>query len=380
MHPETDVSTFIPHPGAGTSDISVVILAKDEAQVLTGTIRLVQEQLGGRGAVHVVADGCRDATASVARAAGARVFERPARRPTGKGAALAWWLRQTHASAPAGQTIIILDADSQIEPGCIAALSSALASGADAAQAQLVPILTSDSPIALLSALSEIADQRVGDALRTRWGWPVRLRGTGMAWRRGTLEALAPGLRTPVEDAELTVLAAGRRLSSRWVPSARLRDPKPANARFAAQQRARWLKGQLQLLGAQPAALAATLCRGIPGWSILSSVLLKPRAFILPLGTALDALLWSAVGAHPWLRLAAIPLTTWLAWNAAVVLAAVAWTEHPARTLRALLASPLYVLLWLASAGLALRSSEPWLRARPVDVPTRPAGEPGHAG
>lgn len=361
-------------------DLVVLILAKDEARVLPDTLRRAIDQVGPAGQVHVVADGCRDATAAVARAAGARVFERPARGPLGKGAALDWWLRQTHAGAPSGQIVIILDADSHLEPGCIQALSSALASGADAAQAHIVPVLTSDSPIALLGALSEIAEQRLGDALRTRWGWPIRLRGTGMALRRAALEALAPGLRTSIEDAELTVLAAGSRLSSRWVRSARLRDPKPANARYAAQQRARWLRGQLELLRAQPSALAATARRGFPGWSILSSVLLKPRAFILPFGAALDALLWSAVGAHPWLSLAAFPLAAWLAWNVAVVLAAVAWTEQPARTLRALLLSPLYVLLWLASAGLALRSSEPWPRARPVDVPTRPAGEPGHVG
>ena len=365
--------------GSAGKGLVVLILAKDEAKVLPDTLRRAVDQVGTAGQVHVVADGCRDDTAAVARRAGARVFERLARGPHGKGAALAWWLRQTHASSPAGQTVIILDADSWLEPGCIPALRAALDSGADAAQAQIVPELTSDSPIALLAALSEVADQRVGDALRTRGGWPVRLRGTGMAFPRRVLEDLAPGLRTSIEDAELTVLAAGRGLSSRWVRSARLLDPKPANARYAAQQRARWLRGQLQLLGAQPASLVATLQLGVPGWSILSSVLLKPRAFILPLGVALDVLLWSGAGAHPWLRLAAILLATWLAWNASVVLAAVTWTEHPARTLRALLASPLYVLLWLASAGLALRSSEPWPRARPVDVPTRPAGEPGHA-
>jgi cellulose synthase/poly-beta-1,6-N-acetylglucosamine synthase-like glycosyltransferase len=380
MRRVTEESNTTPPSSPIACALAVVILAKDEARVLPDTIRRVMNQLGPADQVHVVADGCRDETASVARALGARVFERPARGPLGKGAALDWWLRQTHAGAPAGQTIIILDADSQIEPGCIAALSLALASGADAAQAQLVPGLTSDSPIALLAALSEIAEQRVGDALRTRWGWPVRLRGTGMALRRRSLEALAPGLRTPIEDAELTVLAAGSRLSSRWVPSARLRDPKPANARYAAMQRARWLRGQLQLFRAQPAALAATLRRGVPGWSILSSVLLKPRAFILPLGAALDALLWMDASAHPWLMLAAIPLAAWLAWNAAVLLAAVVWTEHPTRTLRALLVSPLYLLLWLTSAGMAVRSNEPWPRARPLDAPTRPAGEPGHVG
>lgn len=361
-------------------DLVVLILAKDEARVLGETVRNAVVQVGARGQVDVVADGCRDATASVARAEGAWVFERPARGPQGKGAALNWWLRQTRAGAPAGQVIVLLDADSRMEPGCVSSLLVALESGADAAQAQIVPMVESDSPIAVLAALSEIAEQRVGDALRTRWGWPIRLRGTGMAMRRELLEALAPTLTTSVEDAEFTLQLAARRLSSRWVASARLQDPKPANARYAAQQRARWLRGQLQLFRAQPESLLATFRRGLPGWSVLSSVLLKPRALILPLGAGLNVLAWSLVGAQSWLYVAAIPLTVWLAWNVAAVLAAVAWTESPGRTLQALLASPMYVLLWLTSAALALQSSEPWLRARPVDLPTRPASEPGHVG
>jgi len=378
------VTPLRPDPACAGHDSSgagfvVLILAKDEARVVSDTVADAVAHAGACGQVHVVADGCRDATASLARAAGARVFERAASGEQGKGAALKWWLRRTHAGSPTGQVVILLDADSRMEPGCIPALRAALESGAAAAQARIVPVLESDSPIALLAALSEIAEQRIGDALRTRLGWPVRLRGTGMAMRRGLLESIAPGLKTSVEDAELTLQVAGHGLSSRWVDSAGVRDPKPANARYAEQQRARWLQGQLQLLRAQPEALMATFRRGLPGWSVLSSVLLKPRAFILPLGTGMAALLWSLATAWPWWMAAAVPLTLWLAWNAAVVLAAVAWTEHPHRTLRALIVSPAYVLLWVTSAVLALRSSEPWLRARPVvDMPTRPAGQPGH--
>lgn len=374
---QADASTAVAIPGS--AGVVVLILAKDEASVVADTVRSAIGQVGVRGEVHVVADGCRDATARVARAAGARVFERPARGPQGKGAALNWWLRHTHAGAGPDQAIVLLDADSQMEPGCIPSLVEALGGGADAVQAQIVPHLASDSPLALLAALSEIAEQRLGDALRTRLGWPVRLRGTGMALQRSLLETLAPSLRTVVEDAELTLLLAGAGRASRWIAGARLRDPKPATARFAAQQRARWLRGQVDLLRAQPGAVAATMRRGLPGWSILSSILLKPRAFVLPVAAALALGLWSLTSGLPWLAAAALPLTMWLAWNLVTMLVASAWTAHPHRTLRALLAAPLYLLLWLASARLALQSGEPWLRARPVDVPTRPAGEPGHA-
>lgn len=358
----------------------VLILAKDEAKVLPETLGRVLEQMGRADQVHVVADGCRDDTAGVARRSGARVFERPARGLQGKGAALAWWLRQTHAGAPADQVVIVLDADSLLLPGCIDRLRAAMDDGRAAAQAQIVPSLTSESPIAVLAALSEIADQLVGDTWRAWLGWPVRLRGTGMAVRRSVLEWLAPRLTTTIEDAELTLLMAAGGLPTTWVRHAQVLDPKPDSARYAAQQRARWLKGQLQLVAAQPEALARTLALGLPGWSLVASVLLKPKAFTLPAAALACLLAWSASASSIGFVVPALLLLAWLLANAASLVVAVVWSDAPLRSARALLLSPLYVALWLASAVLALRSSDPWPRARPLDVPTRPAGEPGRAG
>lgn len=360
--------------------VVVLILAKDEANVLPETLGRVLQQMGLADQVHVVADGCRDDTAGVARRAGARVFERPARGPQGKGAALAWWLRQTHAGAPADQVVIILDADSLLLPGCLDHLLSAMADGRAAAQAQIVPSLSSESPIGILAALSEVADQLVGDTWRTWRAWPVRLRGTGMAIRRSVLEALAPRLATTIEDAELTLLMAAAGLRSGWVRKAQVLDPKPESARYAAQQRARWLKGQLQLIAAQPAALVRTLGLGPRGWSLVASVLLKPKAFTLPIGALACLLAWNASASSIGLVLPAMLLLAWLLVNAASLIVAMAWSDAPLRAARALLVSPLYVLMWLVSAVLALRSSDPWPRARPLDAPTRPAGEPGHVG
>jgi cellulose synthase/poly-beta-1,6-N-acetylglucosamine synthase-like glycosyltransferase len=375
----TDSNTTSP-AGTAACDLAVVILAKDEANFLSETLRRVLHQLRPADQVHVVADGCRDDTAGVARRAGARVFERPARGPQGKGAALAWWLRQTHAGAPADQVVIVLDADSLLLPDCIDRLRSAMENGSAAAQAQIVPGLSSDSPIALLAALSEIAEQLVGDTWRTWLGWPVRLRGTGMAIRRSLLELLAPRLVTTIEDAELSLLVAARGLQTRWVGQAMVLDPKPDNARYAAQQRARWLKGQLQLVAAQPAALARTLALGPAGWSLVASVLLKPKAFMLPVGALACAMAWGASATSIGYAVPALVLLAWLLLNAVSLVVAVAWSDAPLRAVRALLLSPLYLVMWLRSAVLAARSTNSWPRARPLDAPTRPAGEPGHVG
>jgi len=377
MHPTAGISERPRRPGG--PDLVVLILAKDEALVLPATLHAVFDQIGPGCEVHVVADGCRDDTAKVARASAARVFERPARGPLGKGAALAWWLRRTHAHAPGTQIIVVLDADSRMFPGCLDALRMEIEQGSVAAQAQIVPAVESTSPIAALAALSEIADQVVGDAIRVRLRWPVRLRGTGMAFRRLTLEAFAPQLSTSIEDAELTVLMASRGLVPRWIRGARIEDPKPNSTQYAARQRARWLKGQLQLLAAQPRAVLATLGRGLPGWSLAASVFLRPKAFSLPLFALAAMLSWKASSGSLWYLLPALFFGAWTFVGAASMMVGLAWSPAFGRTLGALLLLPSYVVLWLISAGLALSTGDAWPRARPLDTPTRPAGEPGHA-
>src|SRR4029450_11395523 len=52
--------------------------------------------------------------------------------------------------------------------------------------------------------------QRIDDEARRRCGWPVPLRGTGMALRAEVLAGLAPRLHTPAEDLELDLLLPPR--------------------------------------------------------------------------------------------------------------------------------------------------------------------------
>src|SRR3990170_3458474 len=75
--------------------LTVLILARDEADVLPDTLEAVRAGLAAGDRLCVVADHCRDATARVARRAGAAVFTRREGEQGGKGAALSWWLSRT---------------------------------------------------------------------------------------------------------------------------------------------------------------------------------------------------------------------------------------------------------------------------------------------
>lgn len=359
----------------------VVILARDEALLIDRTIKGLQRILPSWGEVHVVADHCKDATASLARRAGAVVHIRSDRELPGKGPALSWWLEKTHRQANARDIVVVLDADSQVAPDFFLRMRSHLDQGAVAVQARLEPRLCSSSPVTRLAAFSEIAEHRVNDTLRSRLGWPVRLRGTGMAFRRGVLGQLAGSLHTLVEDAELSILLAAEGFPITFAPETYVVDPKPADESGAVRQRARWLKGQGQVLRSYPAQILRLLTKGPAGWSLLSSIFLKPKTLLVPIKAAA---LFAALMAHTlwggpiWIGLTLLGGVS-LLMDLGVYLFSLRYVSDKKETMKALALAPLYLALWLKSLALSVVSGNSWLRARPraplspmAEAPTRP--------
>src|SRR5262245_28516768 len=83
-----------------------------------------------RYTVHVVADNCTDATAPLARAAGATVFERNDTSKRGKGFALHWLLEQMSKAGMRPDAYVVVDADSVVAPDFLRAMACELARGA----------------------------------------------------------------------------------------------------------------------------------------------------------------------------------------------------------------------------------------------------------
>lgn len=353
-----------------SEEIAVVILARDEAQVLEETLSALEQSIGTLDVVHVVADHCQDGTATVARQAGAAVHTRTNGRPAGKGQALRWWLKRTHRGASPDQTVIVLDADSLIAPNFLECIQARLRDGDLVVQARLEPQLRSQSPVVRLAAYSEIVEHRVSDASRARLGWPVRLRGTGMAFRRWVLEEVADSLHTLVEDAELTLLLGAKGFPIAFAEETYVTDPKPDDDAGAVRQRARWLKGQFQVLFDYPGPILRLLARGVPGWSLLSSVLLKPKTLLIPLKAILVAAMWlanAAWGGFGWAMLACLGTAT-LLFDASVYLIGLKYVPDRRATMKLLALSPLFFGLWLRSLALSMVTGNRWLRTRPRGI------------
>jgi cellulose synthase/poly-beta-1,6-N-acetylglucosamine synthase-like glycosyltransferase len=161
----------------------VLIPAHNEERLIRRCLEAIVADLRPRDGILVVADRCTDATARIARELGAMVLERGPHERPGRAAARQAGLK--HARGLAWDAVVMLDADSIIEPGFFDACERALASGAEAVQGRSES--RRGGSIAAEASLAAFTLQGITIPRgRDRLGVSVRLRGTGMAIRRAT--------------------------------------------------------------------------------------------------------------------------------------------------------------------------------------------------
>jgi cellulose synthase/poly-beta-1,6-N-acetylglucosamine synthase-like glycosyltransferase len=310
----------------------------------------------------VVADNRTDRTAAVAAAAGAEVAERadPVRR--GKGYALDFGVRRLEADPPEG--VVVVDADTTLQPGALERLACEAA--ATGRPVQAINLLEGGPDASLKARLSAFAF-RLKNLVRPlgldRLGLPCLLTGTGMAfpWPMIRDARLASG--NLVEDMQLGLDLAVAGHPPCVCPEAEVIGELPP-ARAALTQRTPWEHGHLQtLLGQAPRLVAAAFRLRRPGLLGLAlEVCVPPLSLLLLLWAAAlgAALLGWAAGASPGPALA-------LAVAGGIALAAlfVAWFAFGRRGLPfwSLLAAPFY-MIWKLPIYLTFlfRPQQAWVR------------------
>jgi cellulose synthase/poly-beta-1,6-N-acetylglucosamine synthase-like glycosyltransferase len=346
--------------------ILALIPAHNEAAILGETLAGLWGAVPPPDGILVLADHCTDATVSVAEQKGALVFQRETGEG-GKGPALRWLFAQRPPLVMQSALVVILDADSRVNPGFFNVIATRLEQGARAAQSFVQPIDTRASVASALAAYSEVLSQLMDERLRAWLGWSVRLRGTGMVFAPHLLAELLERVHTRAEDIELTLLLAHRRERVWFLPQAVVYDPKPPDVTRVSRQRARWLQGQWQVLSAYGSLILRLLGRGPEVWWLLQSTLLKPRTlFLLVTGAILGITFLFPVS--PWIRLGfALLIVADLAYyGAGLFLIPQPERRHYAW---AMLRAPLYGVMWAASLITAWRTPHRWLSVRHDDRP-----------
>jgi cellulose synthase/poly-beta-1,6-N-acetylglucosamine synthase-like glycosyltransferase len=341
--------------------VVILVPAHNESTGLLRTLdslrREVEPDLQAR--IVVVADNCSDDTAAVARATGVQVLERHDAERRGKGHALQFGFDACREA----DWFIVIDADTDVAPGFLAAMRRAMAGGAEGAGGADALQCRYGVRDPLASRRATLADVALGgwNVLRPRGrsalGWSAGILGNGFALSRRTLQAVPYSARSIIEDVEYHQLLVQAGLRVTWVDDTQVRGDMPSGA-AAAQQRARWEGGRLRLIADSAPSLLRGILRG--QWRLIDPLLdlsLLPLAWhVTLLGLAL------ALGAGAVQALAAAGLAVV---GGHVALALRLMRAQPAHW-RALLGVPAYLVWKLCLAGATWRAADRqalWVRS-----------------
>lgn len=277
----------------------ILIPAHNEELLLGGVLDQLRalSYPASHATVAVIADNCGDRTAEVARQHGATVFERTDPVLRGKGQALNWAMRERLAGgAIAYDAVVILDADSVVNPDFLWFMDEALAGGAEALQGYYGVQNPLEHWRTSMMTVSLAAFHFLRPLGRDRLGLPCGLKGNGMCFSRRLVEQFGYPAFSVVEDVELALLYLRQGIRVRFVPGAHVLGQMAVSAGASNTQRARWEGGRLALIRTQAWPLLKEgfrLCDASRTDGAIDLIL--PPFTLLVLGTALPVAAISTV-------------------------------------------------------------------------------------
>jgi cellulose synthase/poly-beta-1,6-N-acetylglucosamine synthase-like glycosyltransferase len=230
---------------------AVIICARNEEAVLSEIFDSLEKQDYPRElvTVAVVADNCTDATASVARARGAVVYERFNTSEVGKGYALDYGLSMLGRDfgEDAFDAFLVFDADNVLEYDFITEINKTFSDG--------YPVVTSyrnsknygESWLSAGSGLWWLRDSKYLNGSRMRIGACPQVAGTGFLFSNEIKKEYGGWpFHTMTEDYEFTCHSVVRGKRFGYCETARFYDDQEPTFRGAWNQRLRWSKGGIQ--------------------------------------------------------------------------------------------------------------------------------------
>jgi cellulose synthase/poly-beta-1,6-N-acetylglucosamine synthase-like glycosyltransferase len=350
--------------------MAIVAPAHNEAAGIERSVRslLACEPVEGGYSVVVVADNCTDDTAALARKAGARVLVRQDDERRGKGYALDFAFDVLLAEGV--DAVIIVDADTIVEPHFVTEFERLFRAGAEAVQCRYLVNNVQDSIRTRLMNIALSAFNVLRPRGRDRLGVSAGLFGNGFGLSARTLLRVPYTAVSVVEDLEyhLRLVRAGIRVV--FADAVTVKADMPTGGAGARTQRARWEGGRFRMaMNSVPTLVKDVLHGRLRMIEPLLDLLLPPLAFYLLLVLATLAIPYTPTRIY---AICALGVTAFH------VAAAIYVGGGGVRELTALAAAPFYVL-WKAMLIPQLlrtaRKDAAWVRTER----SAPAG-PGPAG
>ncbi|MGI9146814.1 MAG: glycosyltransferase family 2 protein [Chloroflexota bacterium] len=198
--------------------------------------------------VCVVADNCNDATASIARTLGARVYERWDTAERAKGFALRWLIQQLQDEGQAYDAYVVVDADTVVAENFLRCMNARLEAGAQAVQAYYSVLNLHHSSVAGLRYAALSAVHYLRPLGRSTFGLSAGLKGNGMCFTAAIVERFAWRWFSLAEDVEFHLALVEHGIPVEFAPETWVKADMPVTLRQSASQNARWERGRLQLV------------------------------------------------------------------------------------------------------------------------------------
>ena len=290
----------LPARSSRTLRFDVVVPAHNEAAVIERCLASLRklDWPPVRLRLLVVADNCDDATAKLARAAGAQVLERNDPTLRGKGYALRHAFDHSREIGWA-DAVVVVDADSEVSSNLLEAFAARIEAGAGAVQAYYGVLNPAESWRTGMMAIAHGAFHGVRSRARERLRLSCGLRGNGWCVTQRVLHDVPYRAFSVTEDLEYGIALglAGRRVH--YAEEARANAVMESGEKVARGQRQRWEDGRFDLLRLQtmPLLLAAARRRSVVCLDLALDLLVPPLSTI---ALNVAALIAVAVAASLW--------------------------------------------------------------------------------
>ncbi len=341
-----------------------LVPAHDEALLIRATVESLLDMGYPRDRfdVVVIADNCTDATAVIAREAGATCLERTDLTLRGKPRAIAWAL--SVLDVPQYDAMVIIDADALVAPGFARALAGAAPLREKALQAYNDVSNRGENALTRMAAVFSAARSLFMNPLKDRAGLNSPLAnglciGTGVLGRHGwTAFSIC-------EDWELYAILTGLGVRIESVEDARVHAQEARSLAQSSSQRKRWAAGKVSVLASHWRPLLRSRQIGFhQKLDAIAELTATGPAVHFGFVAVLAALTWLAgVPGHTWLVVA---LLASLARPAVYTLLAVRVDPEPLRALAAFGYLPFYTVwrLGVQVAALRMLGDSPWVRTQ----------------